>query len=200
MEAHLIMVLCSLKNIQAFPIVLRIVTRIPKVSYKARHDPLALLSLFPCFPGNSSHVLHISQAHHFLLTLESSTGHFLGPHGSLVVSTLCPWIYLVNSYILFRFHPKLIVLCVWHWVVCCHKWGWNWLHTYSLGFQVRWLFFLMLLQSVNIHIYVLIGFLFLNISHQAVSFMLSNMDSWTIWMPEITPKYFVPIHSWKYYN
>ena len=38
MEANLIMVLYSLKNIQAFPIVRKIMTRIFKVSYKTMHD------------------------------------------------------------------------------------------------------------------------------------------------------------------
>lgn len=50
MEANLIMVLYSLKNIQAFPIVLKIMTRIFKVSYKTMHGLPHLLVLCRLLP------------------------------------------------------------------------------------------------------------------------------------------------------
>jgi hypothetical protein len=70
MEANLIMVLYSLKNIQAFPIVLKIMTRIFEVSYKTTHDLPHFLELCPLFlPANYFDILQVFQAHHFLLTL-----------------------------------------------------------------------------------------------------------------------------------
>lgn len=50
MEANLIMVLYSLKNIQAFPIVRKIMTRIFKVSYKTMHDLPHLVVPCPLLP------------------------------------------------------------------------------------------------------------------------------------------------------